>query len=240
MKKLFLRSLGIAIFISNGLAYGAEPIRKNLTTNLVGENTFETVSLQATAKALDAAITAGKVFEAQTQLNCLNAMVGNNADVVVKTDVQVKKGWISNTTNKTEYIITGRNSLNNNIDVEMILSGLGFAKYQDIVKTDLAAKAAYLKSYLTVMSESLNREDVSMPVIQAFHNEFKNNFGLLTASEGAKTVEQLTIDAQVLATATVTEVVVPEVVKGWFGTKSKVGLGLAVVLIALSAGKRTI
>ena len=228
--------------LSSGLVYGSEPVKIKLTSSLVGENTADTVSLVATARALDASILAENLAEAKNQLACLNALIGAENDVVCKSGQQVAKGWIYNTTNKVEYVVNGRNVFQNSAELEAVLMTLGFGKYQDIVNTDFTAKAAYLKSYLDVMNGFLKDANISLLMVQAFHNEFKSNFGQLTAAGSTKTVDQLKTEAQAVAVQAVSNVVLPEVVEGWFGfgTKSKVGLGMAVVLIGLAAGKRTI
>lgn len=242
MKKLFLSSLGAALILSNGFAYSAESEKINLASNLMGENTAEAVSLQGTAKALDAAILAGNVSEVSAQLNCLNALIGNKDNVLVKKEVQVIKGWIKNTTKQTEYIVNGRNSLINNVDVEMTLASLGFAKPAQVLNTDFTAKATYLESYLRVMTEILNNSDVSIVMIQAFHDEFKTNFNQLSLAGSKKTVDALTVEAQAAAIKAVGNIVVPQVTESWFGfgTKSKITLATAVILIGLASGKRTI
>lgn len=239
MKKLLLRAFAVTMIVSNVLVHGAEPIKSTLRVDLVGENTTGSMSLAATAKALDTAVVTGDVDEAKYQLSCLNAMVGSKADVVVKTDVQVQKGWFSNTVTKTDYMINGRDSLKNPADVEMVLTKLGFGTYQAILNTPLDSKVAYLQAYLRIMTESLNKPEVLVSSIQAFHAEFKEKFSELSA-ETPVTVELLTQQAQAAAIDAGAEEVLPTEVKSWFGTKTKAALGTAVILIALSAGRRTI
>ena len=238
MKNLFLSGLGAALILSSGLAYGNYI---SLKANLVGENTNEAVSLQATAKAFDTAVLAGNLAEAKTQLICLNALVGDKAGVVVKTDLQVIKGWVKSTTTKTEYAVTGRNSLveetPNNVDVDMVLSSLGFAKYADIQKTNLTGKVAYLQSYLSVMDALCADKTLSMSVIQDFHNRFKTNFAQLSAVNNTKSGKDLAFEAHAAALEGVTT----EVTKSWLeGKKAKISFGAVLVLMAMAVGERTI